>query len=96
MTIKELRAVGITREKVDNGYHIAPTWRYSKEGVDTVIELDKDDVYGIKCYVASINDRLVTNFLGKTLYWENQSAAQDDICNILLGMMPKFAYTMSI
>lgn len=96
MTIKELRASGITRTRIDNGYRVSPTWQYSKEGVDTVIELDKDDVYGIKCYVASIDGRLVTNFLGKTLYWENQSAAQDDICNMLLGMMPKFAYTMSI
>lgn len=96
MTIKELRAVGITREKVDNGYHVAPTWRYSREGVSTVIELDKDDVYGIKCYVASINNRLVTNFLGKTLYWENQIDAQTDIYNMLFGGMPKFAYTMSI
>lgn len=96
MTAKELKASGITRTKVDNGYRVAPTWQYSREGVTTVIELDKDDVYGTKCYVASINGRLLTNFLGKTLYWENQNAAQDDIYNMLLGMMPKFAYTMSI
>lgn len=96
MNVKELKAVGIKRTKKDNGYRVAPTYQYSREGVKTVIEVDKDDIYGIKCYVASINDRLVTNFLGKTLYWETLDAIQEDVHNMLLGGMPRLAYNMSI
>lgn len=96
MNVKELKEVGITRTKKDNGYGVPTTYQYSREGAKTVIEVDKDDVYGIKCYVASVNDRLLTNFIGKTLYWETLDDAQEDVHNMLLGDMPKLAYTMSI
>ena len=96
MTVKELKERNVTRSKVDNGYRVDPTWRYSREGVSIKIDLDKCNHYGIKCFVASINDRVCTNFLGQTLYWDTRDAAEEDLCNMLLGGMPKQAYAMSI
>lgn len=97
MKVKELKDYGITREKIDNGYRVEPSYRYTYNGhfgkpnFDLVV--DKVCSYGTKYYVVSIKDEVMTNFLGKMLRWENLEDLQDDILRIFTGCFPNKFYT---
>lgn len=96
MTTKELKQYGIIREKIDNGYRVAPTYRYScNEGhnkTNLVIEIDKTDNWGKQVYVMTINDELVRNFRGSMLYWDKLEEAQADLFEMFIGSFPKRAF----
>lgn len=93
MTTKELRQCGIKIEKIDNGYRVTKTLRYTMNGKNTIIEIDKDDYFGIKSYVMEVNGKDVTNFLGKTLRWENLEDVSKDVLRIFNGDMPIHYFT---
>ena len=78
----------IKEEKIDNGYRVHKTLKYTREGSDVIIEIDKDDYFGIKGYVMTINGKLAENFLGETLWWETLSQAQNDMVRVFNGQMP--------
>lgn len=93
MKVKELKQAGIKRESIDNGYRVAPTYRYTYLNINLVIEVDKTESFGIKYYVMSINGKDVTNFKGVLCRWENMDDIQEDVYNIFIGGFPKKSYT---
>lgn len=95
MTAKELRQCGIKIEKIDNGYRVPKTLRYTMNGKDTVIEIDKDDYFGIKSYVMTVNGVDLENKSGKLLRWESLLEAQKDVWTIFNGGVAFNYYTMA-
>lgn len=102
MTTKELKQIGIIKEKINNGYRVAPTYRYSDDKehsyrkTNLVIEIDKTDNWGQNVYVMTINDELVRNYRGSMLYWERLDEAEKDLVDMFNGGFPRRAFNMSI
>ena len=97
MKVKELKGYGIKRERIDNGYRVEPSYRYTYNGcfgkTDLELVVDKVCSYGTRYYVVSINDEVMINFLGKMLRWESIEDLQDDILRIFTGCFPNKYYT---
>ena len=96
MTAKKLKLYyGINEEKIDNGYKVPKTLQYTKENSKAVIEIDKDNLYGIKCYVMTINGKLAENFFNKTLFWDSLEEAKSDMIRIFMNQMPVNCHTLA-
>lgn len=80
-------------EKIDNGYRVPKTTRFTIDNSDIVIDVDKDNDYGDTIYVISINNNLLTNYYNKTLKYENYALACEDVKDIFDGKMPSRYYT---
>lgn len=95
MNNKELKQFGIFCEHIDNGYGVAKTLKFTHKSKDIVITVDKDDWYGIKCYVMEVNGKEIQNFFGKTLRWYNLDDIKEDVLRIFNGDMPKNSFTFA-
>lgn len=78
MTTKELKQKGVKIEKIDNGYNVPKTLKLTMENTKCIIEIDKDDYFGLKSYVMSVNGKDLINEKGKSCRWENLENAKAD------------------
>lgn len=93
MKIIDLKKLGIKHESVDNGYQVPKTHRFTKDDSKLVIDVDKEDYFGLKSYVISVNDELLTFYNGKVLNWDTMEDALDDVAKIFDGKFPTKFYT---
>lgn len=93
LKVKELKLYNICREKIDNGYMVSPTYRYSSDRAEIVVDMDKINDYGTKAFVLSIDDKLMTNYKNKTMKWDSVESVEKDIIDIFNGKMPTRFYT---
>ena len=88
MTKKELKEQGIEVEVIDNGYRVAPTYKYIYKARKTTIVVDKDDYFGTKSYVMEFNGNDVKNFYGRQLRWHTLAELHEDMLLMIIGKMP--------
>lgn len=94
MKLNELKKLGIKRERLDNGYRVASTYRYTcTHNPNLTIEMDKDYIFGDRVYLLSVNGELLENERKKTLKYDSVEDVELDIIDMLWGYAPTRYYT---